>query len=114
MNSLAGDRPLGLAQGSRPLALEFLGLLSLLLPLSENLGVFGSSEPVLLAPPPPGGEPVSLALQHHGGDQALDLGGSELLLLALLQGQGALDHVLAHVVLLGQVEELPDLGCPPM
>ena len=28
----------------------------------------------------------------------------------LLKGEGSLDDVLAHIVVLGQVEELPDLG----
>ncbi len=30
----------------------------------------------------------------------------------LLQGQGSLDDILADVVVLGQVEKLPDLGGP--
>ena len=80
---------------------------------------------------------MSLPLQHHGGDQALHLRGRELLLLAVLargkgenqeqrclpeqgkklksgakelylQRKGPLDDVLADVVLLGQVKQLPE------
>ena len=40
--------------------------------------------------------------------QALDLRGGELLLLAVLHGQRPLDDVLADVVVLGQVEQLPE------
>ncbi len=53
---------------------------------------------------------MTLPLQHDGGDQALDLGRLELGLLALLDGQGPLDHVLTDVVVFVQVEELADLG----
>lgn len=49
-------------------------------------------------------------LQHHGGDEALDLGCLGLGFLPLLAGEGALDHVLTHIVLLAQVEQLADLG----
>lgn len=51
----------------------------------------------------------TLALQALGGDQALDLGGLERGLLALLLDL-ALDHVVADVILLGQVEQLADLA----
>ena len=63
--------------------------------------------PVLLPPPPLEGEPVPLPLQHDWGNQPLHLRGSELLLLAVLQGKGPLDDVLADIVLLGQVKQLP-------
>merc|ERR1719205_588478 len=44
------------------------------------------------------------------GHQPLHLWGLETLLLALLLGQRPPDDVLAHVVVLGQVEQLPDLA----
>ena len=54
---------------------------------------------------------MPLPLEHSWGHKTLDLGGLEPLLgLALLQGQGPLDHVLAHVIVLSQVEQLTDLG----
>lgn len=49
-------------------------------------------------------------LQHNRGDEALDLGCLCLGFLALLACQGTLDHVLAHIILLAQVEQLADLG----
>lgn len=54
--------------------------------------------------------PISTHLEDHWGDEALDLGGLGLGFLALLAGEGALDNVLAHVVLLAQIEQLTDLG----
>merc|ERR1719160_260541 len=107
---LAGGGPLGLTEGGGPLPLQLSGFLSFLLSLSQDLRVLSSSKPVLLSPPPLEGEPVPLPLQHDWGHQPLDLGGLVLLLLALLQRQRPLDDVLAHVVLLGQVEQLPDLA----
>ena len=77
---------------------------------STDLGVLSSSQPVLLSPPSLEGEPVSLPLKHDWSHQPLDLGGLVFLLLALLQGKGPLDHVLADVVLLAQVKKLPDLA----
>ena len=53
---------------------------------------------------------MTLPLQHDGGHKSLDLGSLELGLLAFLDGQGTLDHVLAHVVILAEVEQLADLG----
>merc|ERR1719220_2233681 len=97
-------------EGGGPLPLQLPGLLGLLLPLGQDLGVLSSSQPVLLSPPSLQGEPVTLPLQHDGGHQPLDLGGLVPLLLPLLQGQGSPDDVLADVVVLGQVEELPDLA----
>ena len=57
--------------------------------------------------------PSPLPLQGEGGDQALDLGGLAvgLAILALEAAPVGVD-VLAHIVVLGQVEELPDLGGP--
>merc|ERR1719220_1451435 len=107
---LAGHRALGLAKGGRPPALELLSFLSLLLPLGKDLGVLSSSQPVLLSPPPLESEPVPLPLEHHRGDQALHLGRSKLLLLSILKGKGPLNDILADIVLLGQVEKLPDLA----
>ena len=77
---------------------------------STDLGVLSSSQPVLLSPPPLEGEPVTLPLQHDGSHQPLDLGGLEPLFLALLQRERSPNDVLAHVVVLGQVEKLPDLA----
>lgn len=53
---------------------------------------------------------MTLTLENDGSDQALDLGSLVLGLLAFLDDQWALDDVLANIVVLGQVEELPDLG----
>merc|ERR1719370_717234 len=107
---LAGHRALRLAKGSRPPALQLLGFLSLLLPLGKDLGVLSRSQPVLLSPPPLESEPVPLPLEHHGGDKALHLGCCKLLLLSVLEGKGPLNDILANVILLGQVEKLPDLA----
>merc|ERR1719175_601339 len=107
---LAGHRALGLAKGGRPPALQLLGFLGLLLPLGKDLCVLSRSQPVLLSPPPLESEPVPLPLQHHRGDQALHLGCRKLLLLSILQGKGPLNDILADIVLLGQVEKLPDLA----
>ncbi|KAL7525642.1 hypothetical protein ACHAWF_001450, partial [Thalassiosira exigua] len=52
--------------------------------------------------------PRALALQDEGGHEALDLG-SATDLLPLLVGERARDDVLAHVVVLGQVEQRADL-----
>ena len=67
----------------------------------------------IMPPPPP--PPIISHLQPDGGDEPLDLGRLEALLgvlLALLGGEGPLQHVLAHVVLLAEVEELADLVGP--
>ena len=53
---------------------------------------------------------MSLPLKHDWGDQPLDLRGLILLLLAILKGQGPLDHILADIIILAQVEKLPDLA----
>jgi len=53
---------------------------------------------------------VSLSLKHHWSNKALDLGCLVPELLAFLLGKRTLDHVLTNVVLLGQVEQLPDFG----
>ena len=54
--------------------------------------------------------PSPLPLQSEGGDQTLDLGGLAvgLAILALKRAPVGVD-VLAHVIILGQVEKLPDL-----
>lgn len=57
--------------------------------------------------------PSPLPLQCQRGDQALDLGGLAVGLAVLaLKGAPVCVHVLAHIIILGQVEELPDLGSP--
>lgn len=59
------------------------------------------------------GGPSPLPLQGERGDQALDLGSLAVALAVLaLKFASVGVHVLAHVILLGQVEELPDLGSP--
>lgn len=98
-----------LPHGSRPLPLQLLGLL---LALSQDLGVLSSGLAVLLGPPALQSHAVTLPLQHGRGDQPLDLGGLVPLLLALLEGQRPLDDILTHVILLGEVKQLPDLGSP--
>merc|ERR1711988_1427357 len=95
---LAAGGLAALAEGGRAPPLQFLRLLGFLLTLGENLGVLGGGQSVLLGPPPLQGDLVPLLLKDAGGDQALYLGGLVLCLLTLLGGQGALDHVLAHVV----------------
>lgn len=55
------------------------------------------------------GDAPALALQTYGRDETLDLGRLRACLLALLVGERAADDVLAHIVLLGQVEEPADL-----
>lgn len=87
------------------------GVVNLLL-----LGVLGNSSVVLgnglllsLSPPLLEGSEVSLPLETQGGDKTLDLGrlsGS----LAILLGNLSSDDKLGNVILLGQVEELADLG----
>lgn len=56
-------------------------------------------------------ETVALVLQALGGDQSLDLGSLGVRLLALALGLDlSSDDVLADIVILGEVEELADLG----
>merc|ERR1740128_446303 len=109
---LAADGVLGLPEGGGPLPLQLAGLLGFLLPLCQDLRIFSSSQTVLLGTPPLQGNLVPLALQNHGGDETLDLGGLEPLLLTLLLGKRPLDDVLADIILGGQVEKLTDLGSP--
>merc|ERR1719367_1922721 len=51
-----------------------------------------------------------LQRKRHRGDETLHLGRSKLLLLSVLQVKGPLNDILANVILLGQVEKLPDLA----
>jgi len=108
---VARDGALGLADGGGAAALGLLALgLGLLLALHQQLGVVGGS---LL-----GGSlalllqrnATVLALQHNGGDQALDLGGLGGGLLVVLGGQRATHHKATHIILLPQVEQLADLA----
>ena len=46
-------------------------------------------------------------MKHDGRDETLNLGCLVLRLLAFLDDKGSLDDVLADVVILGQVEQLP-------
>ena len=109
---VALDRVPALPERSGALPAELLGLTLLLLPLGQDLGVLGGGLTVLLSASSLERDAVTLALQNDRGDEALDLGGLVLLLLALLDRQGSLDDVLADIVLLAQVEELLDLGSP--
>ena len=56
------------------------------------------------------GAAMPLPLQGQGGDQALDLGRLAVLLAVLLLHRPVGVDVLADVVVLGQVEQLADLG----
>ena len=53
---------------------------------------------------------MTLSLEHDRSHQSLHLRGSKLLLLSLLGGQGTPDDVLTDIIVLGQVEQLPDLA----
>jgi len=85
----------------------FLGFL---VSLCNELGVLGSLSLALDGSLLLDGEEMSLSLDGHGGNQSLDLGCLGSLGLALLLGELTADDVLADVVLLGQVEQLSDLG----
>ena len=58
------------------------------------------------------GEYLPLALDPGGSNETLDLGGLGAGLLSVLLGKGSVDNVLSDIVLLGQVEKLPDLSDP--
>ena len=103
----------GLPERGRPLPPLFLGLLCFLLPLGKNLSIFSSGLTVLLGTTTLQGNAVTLALQHDGGHQSLDLGCLEfglLLLLTLFGLKRPLDDILGDIVLLGEIEELANLG----
>lgn len=79
--------------------------------LGEDLGVLISLVLDFLGLAPLEGGTVALVLQALGGDQALDLGGLGVGLLALALGLNlAADDILANIVILGEAEELSDLG----
>lgn len=67
--------------------------------------------PYLLMSLPVEGGPSPLPLQCERRDQALDLGSLAvgLAVLALKAAPVSVD-ILAHIIILGQVEQLPDLG----
>ena len=58
------------------------------------------------------GPAMPLPLQGQGGDQALDLGRLAVLLAILLLHSPVRVDVLPHIIILAEVEELADLGCP--
>ena len=58
------------------------------------------------------GPAMPLPLQGQGGDQALDLGRFAVLLAILLLHSPVCVDVLPHIIILAEVEELADLGCP--
>ena len=109
---VALDRVPALSEGSGALPAELLSLALLLLPLGQDLGVLSGGLTVLLGASSLERDAMTLALQNDRGDEALDLRGLVLGLLAFLDRQGSLDDVLADIVLLAQVEEPPDLGSP--
>ena len=74
VHAVALDRVPGFSERSGALAPLFLGLFGLLLPLGKDLGVLGSGLTVLLGAAALQGDAVTLALEHHRGDQTLDLG----------------------------------------
>lgn len=80
-----------------------LTLLDEPLDLAGSVGLLGLT--VLLDLGDLGVAHVTLALHALRGDQALDLGG-----LGGLALTDAADHVLAHIVVLGEAEQLADLG----
>merc|ERR1712142_344074 len=109
-----GSRGLGVPH-RRPPALELSLplLLGLLHARGEELGVLGGFLLVLGEAGALQGTLMSLALEHCRGDKSLDLRGlgNGLLGFGVLLGrQGPPDNILADIILLGQVEELADLG----
>jgi hypothetical protein len=79
--------------------------------LGENLGVLVSLVLHLLGLAPLEGSAVALVLQTLRSDQPLDLGGLGVRLLALTLGLDlSSDDVLADIVILGEAEELANLG----
>lgn len=71
----------------------------------------GAKQPYLLMSLPVEGGSSPLPLQCERGDQALNLGSLAvgLAVLALEAAPVGVD-ILAHIIVLGQVEQLPDLG----
>jgi len=98
----------GLAGASSLGDLGSAGILLLGNALLEEGGVCGAVGSGLLEASELGGVAGSLALEGDRGDETLDVG-SLLDFLAGLVLEGAGDHVLLEVVLLGEVEELADL-----
>lgn len=101
-----------LAHG-RGTALAELGLLGLALgnTLGKDLGVFVGLVLDLLGLAALEGNAVALVLETLGGNESLDLGSLGVRLLALALGLDlAANDVLADIVILGEAEELADLG----
>jgi len=104
--------------GSLDASLVGLGGGLLLLPLRGTLGqhslVFSLLLFLAVHAPAVEATEVTAALETDGGDETLDFGslgvGLGVLLLCTLDLTP--DNVLPDVILLGQVEESPDLGCP--
>mmetsp|Transcript_37677 Transcript_37677/g.83909 ORF Transcript_37677/g.83909 Transcript_37677/m.83909 type:complete len:280 (+) Transcript_37677:192-1031(+) len=84
----------------------------LLEPLHQQLVVLSSLGLGLLQTALLQGASPALALQCQRSHQPLDLGGLAVLLAVLLKGAPVGVDVLAHVIILGQVEELADLAGP--
>ena len=58
------------------------------------------------------GAAMPLPLQGERGDQTLNLGCFAVLLSVLLLHSPVCVDILAHIVVLAQIKELADLGCP--
>jgi len=98
------------AGGRAALGLGALALALLLQVLRHHLGVLGAHDALLLGSLLLERHDLSLALQTLWRDETLDLGRLELRLgLALLELERLAHHVLAHVVVLAQVEQLADV-----
>ena len=93
---------------SGSLPAEFLSLFSFLLPLSQDLRVFSCCLTVLFCPSSLKCYTMSLALQHNGCNEALNLWCLILLFLSVLGRKRSLDNVLANIVFLWQVKQFPE------
>jgi len=107
---LRGGLRLGRARRRASLGLAALALALLLQVLGEQLGVLRALHLVLLRSLLAERQSSSLTLEAYGRDEALDLGRLVLLLLAFFEGERSSHDILPHVVVLGEVEELADLG----
>jgi len=85
-------------------------LLEFLLSLGNQLGIFSGLSLALGNSVLLDSTEMSLSLQCEGSHKALDLGGLGTLGLALLLGELTANDVLSDIILLGEVEELSDVG----
>jgi len=102
--------PVGVPGRGRSLSLEG-SITLLLLSLSKDLGVLCGLFLVLGGTSALHGHNVTLALQTQWGDETLDLGSLEfLLLLTFFLWEWTSDNILSYIIFLRQVEEGPDLA----